>query len=135
MDAGGNPTPSRFTFSYHRERSVFAVAAPVRFGYLTVWQPGMPPYNFTAGQTNFNAALGFNANPVVGVTPYQVKMPLLYTKLDDAQVTAFGQGPNYCTLADITRPSGTDMTGMVLCFKPLSTSPTNSGFFMTYGAI
>jgi len=134
-DANGNPQPSRFTLSYHRERSIFAATTPW-YGYMTVWQPGIPTDNYTAGQTNFNSTLGFNANSSVGVTPYQVKMPTLYTKLDDAQVTAFGaQDPNYCTLADMTRPVGADMTTMVLCFKPLSTSPTNSGYFIGYAAL
>ncbi|MFD1052186.1 hypothetical protein ACFQ1S_44730, partial [Kibdelosporangium lantanae] len=127
--------PSRFTFSVHRQIAVYGATAPVKFGYVTVMPSGIPPYVFTAGQTNFNSLAGFNANSVVGVTPYQIKMPLIYTKWDDAQVTALGQDNNYCTLADVTRPAGADMTGLVLCFKPLSTAPTNSGFFMTYASL
>jgi hypothetical protein len=131
---GGGLVPTRFTLSYHRERSVLATTAAL-FGYLTIWQPGVLPYNFTAGQTNFNNLMGFNANSSVGVTPYQIKMPKIFTPVDDAQVTAFGaRDLNYCTLADLWS-GGPDVALRVLCFKPLSSSPTTSGFFISYVAL
>jgi hypothetical protein len=124
FDAAGVRTNTEFAVSYHRERSVLGTYPPRYFGY--VWTPD--PY----GPSNYNNLYGFGANagaPVLGLPGYYAyKFPGIAVKETHAQVTAYGDDPNYCTMSDW---SGTgDLLLGVVCFTPTGT-PTPSPFFAT----
>ncbi|GAA1840427.1 hypothetical protein [Asanoa iriomotensis] len=125
VNAAGAPTSTDFFVTYHRQRAVFgAVDVPKYFGYI--WSAG-------GGQTNYNHQLGFGANAVgmLGVGTYQVKYPQLGVRETHAQITAYGDGPNYCGLGQPWVYSGPDALVTVMCFDNAG-NPVNYRFLSTF---
>ncbi|GAA1816094.1 hypothetical protein GCM10009682_41250 [Luedemannella flava] len=124
FDAAGVRTNTEFAVSYHRERPIVATYPPKYFGY--VWTPDL------AGPSNYNNLYGFGANsgaPVIGLPGhYAYKFPGIAVKETHAQVTAYGDDPNYCTIADWS--GSPDLLLRLVCFTNTgATAPTS--FFAT----
>jgi hypothetical protein len=123
----GTVINSDFTVSYHRERSVYASFGPPKyFGYLST------PFG---GPTNYSYPLGVGANGFgpLGTGTYTVKFPALHEKATTTHVTAFGDGPGYCTIQDKWLRFGSDAVVPVACFDNSGT-PDKSEFSVTFSA-
>jgi hypothetical protein len=125
--ANGLGVNSEFTASYHRERSVVGSFGPPKYiGY--VWSAG-------AGQTNFNyPSGGFGFNSIGAIAPagrYLVKYPNMALNEDHSQVTAYGNGNNYCHLTQPWQTFWPDIQVDVLCFDNFG-NPMPHRFFNTF---
>jgi hypothetical protein len=119
FSAAGFPADTRWTLSYHRNRSV--LGRPVgplpwlthRFAYHAV--NGLPP-----GPTSFNSLGGTNTDVPAGLGLYYVRFPLVGLLPDHVQVTAQGPGPEYCGLNTVWNTFGGDAhVRNVICFNAL----------------
>ncbi|SBT39483.1 hypothetical protein [Micromonospora auratinigra] len=115
FDATGAPVNTDFTLSYHRARSVTGGYAPPKyFGHLA---------SAAGGPTNDNHVVGLDANTLSPLLPagrHLVTFPQLGQKETHAQVTAQGDGSNYCNL---TQPwsYAVDAPVDVICFDNAGT--------------
>ncbi|GAA1747129.1 hypothetical protein [Luedemannella helvata] len=124
FDAAGVRTNTEFAVSYHRERSVVGPYPPKYFGYL--WTPDL------AGPSNYNNLYGFGANtgaPVIGLPGHSAyRFPGVGEKETHAQVTAYGDDPNYCTISGWS--GSPDLTLGTVCFTNAGTTALTP-FFAT----
>ena len=127
FDAGSTLVDSGFTASFQRQRPILSADGPPKyFGY--VWTPlSLPP---SASQTNFNyPAGGYGLNTVtVSGSVTSVRFPLLAFALTHAQVTAFGNDANYCTLGRLWVASGSDLVVTAACFAPSGAPAVEEAF-------
>ncbi|WP_344345808.1 hypothetical protein [Kitasatospora putterlickiae] len=122
-NAGNVLYNTRWTLSYSEKRAVHGPALPPNFyGYL--WFNGGVP-----GGTNFNSSGAVNT--LGGSVPYTVNLPNIAVPSDTAQVTAFGPGPDHCTLATPWNRSAGTVNLFPICFNA-SGSPVPSRFFTAY---
>ncbi|HEU5271167.1 MAG TPA: hypothetical protein VFU36_14670 [Jatrophihabitans sp.] len=125
-NAAGGLADSEFMLTYQYQRSLYGAAFPPKyFGYLWNQPIGGPP------STNFNSVLGPGANSLSPGPLATVKFPSLAVLPDDIQVTAAGQGSEFCGLSNPWVHSGTDtIVRDVNCFDN-SGSPVAPGFLIS----
>ncbi|MFE6869538.1 hypothetical protein ACFVFS_23660 [Kitasatospora sp. NPDC057692] len=122
-NAGNVLYNTRWTLSYSEKRAVHGPALPPNsYGYL--WFNGGLP-----AATNFNSSGAVNT--LAGSVPYTVNLPNIAVPSDTAQVTAFGPGPDHCTLAAPWNRSAGTVNLYPICFNA-SGSPLPSRFFTAY---
>ncbi|WP_223244831.1 hypothetical protein [Streptomyces sp. CBMA156] len=122
-NAGNVLYDTRWTLSYSEKRAVHGPALPPKsYGYL--WFNGGVP-----AATSFNSSGA--ANTLAGSVPYTVNLPNIAVPPDTAQVTAFGPGPDHCTLAAPWNRSAGTVNLYPICFNA-SGSPLPSRFFTAY---
>jgi len=124
FDATGAPADSQFTLTYQYQRSLYGASIPPKYyGYL--WnKPAVGPPS-----TNWNSILGAGANTVTPGTLSLVTFPKIGATPDDIQVTAFGQGSDFCGMNFPWTHSGFDtVVHDVNCF-------TNAGAPSTAGSL
>lgn len=119
VDGNGNPGDRPWTLSYQHQRSIVrGTVVPTRFGYLFDG-PGGPSYNSLGGAVTVAGG---------GTGLRTVTLGLIGAPQDHAQVTAYGTGPEYCTLTSPwTTVAGTVTQRYVACFAAggtLSTQPS-----------
>jgi hypothetical protein len=130
FDPTGVQSDTRFTVTFQFERSLYGQGPPLkRFGYLWNEPPPGPP------ATNFNGSGGPNTL-TGGPFEWQVTFPNIALSPGNAQVTAFGQSSDFCSLLIpwFTTP-GSSLMAVVDCFTNAGDPSTTSGFFASYSAL
>jgi hypothetical protein len=133
FDSVGQPLDTRFALSYQHRRALYGAAQPPKsFGYVWDEPPLGPP------TTNFNSVLGPGANTLTpaGTGLSMVTFTSIGVHPDTVQVTAFGNGSEFCGL---NTPWGVSGGGDALvrdvnCFSNTG-MPLNAGFFISYNSI
>ena len=123
---GGGFTDTQFTLTYQYQRALFGGFGPPKyFGYLWNQPVGGP------ASTNYNNPWGPGANSVSPGTLATVKFPSLAVLPDDIQVTAAGQGSDFCGLTNPWAHIGADTLAQdVNCFTNAG-APIGSGFLIS----
>jgi hypothetical protein len=130
FDSGGRPFDTRFTLSHQYHRSLYGATPPKPFGYLWNQPPPGPP------ATNFNSVLGPGANTLApaGTGLSTVTFKGIGVQPDTVQVTAFGEGSQFCGLnAPWSVGAGDAVVHDVNCFSNAGV-PLNTGFLISYNA-
>lgn len=118
------PYDTQWTLSYAYQRALYGGSYPPKlYGYL--WFNGSVP-----ALTNYNSAGGSNSLSTSGDNA-EVILPDVANTPDDAQVTAFGDGPGYCDLTSPWARSGSTATVFVTCYNP-GGAPVEAPFFAAY---
>jgi hypothetical protein len=119
-----SPADSAFTLTYHRERPVFGeMGPPKRFGYVLSGTFIPPP------GTDFNSTGSANVMVPSGVGQTMVTFTKLGAKETHAEVTAFGGGPDYCSLQDVWHTNtGDGVIRNVICFDAAGAQADNPAF-------
>lgn len=129
--AGGAPVNVRFTLTYQYQQSLYGPAfPPANFAYVWWTPPLGPPL------TNFNsqAGPGFNTAVASGAGLVYVQFPRVGPRPDNVQVTAFGNGSEFCGLQYpwITSAGITHLRN-VNCWTNAGL-PANVGFLASYSS-
>ena len=120
-------TDTWFDLSYYRKRALFGALAPPN-AYAYLWTPGL------GGPTDYNSFGGINSVAVAGVGLFHVRHPLVGVKETHVQITAYGQGPNYCNLqAPWTIGGSTVDIRNVICFDGAG-NPKKTEFLEGYAS-
>jgi len=131
----------------HRLLAVFATALAISFvaartaeaadppkGQLAayVWaESARAPGTYTpSARYQFNMTNGINTVTRSGPGVYQVKLADLKLSGGHGQVTAYGNGPDYCKIVSWS-PSGADTVVTVACFAPNGT-PFDTQFALAF---
>lgn len=118
------PADSAFTLTYHRERPVFGdLGPPKRFGYV------MSGTFIPSPGTDFNSTGSPNVVTPSGVGQNMVTFTKLGVRETHAEVTAFGGGPDYCSLQDVWHNvAGDGLIRNVICFDDTGAQADNPAF-------
>lgn len=111
---GGGAANSAFDLSYQFARPIVSGApAPTRFAYVFDTLGAVPPGTF------LSSVGGGYGLVTAGVGLRQVQFTGVGVMQDHLQVTAFGGGPEYCTMASPGTVSGGTVTlQYVVCYTP-----------------
>jgi hypothetical protein len=133
FNAAGVPFDTRFTMTYHFQRSLYGGARPPRsFGYVWNVPPTGPP------STNFNSFLGSGVNTITpaGLGLSLVRYPRLVDLPNNVSVTAFSPGGSeFCGLNTFWATTSNELIVRdVNCFNNAGAS-VNAGFFNAVHAV
>lgn len=134
-DASGNPVNTPWTLTYQNRRDILG-QTPIHFGYLL--KPAAPP----PSSSNYNSLTSphFGQNWAAAISPptsFTVVFPQLPVPPDNAQVTAYGSGPQFCRFGLPASPPWYDNGGSLVvrsvdCFN--GTVPVSADFLVTYNS-
>jgi len=125
-DPTGAPFDTQFDLTYQYQRALWGGYGPPKyFGYLWNQPVGGP------ASTNYNNPLGPGANSMSPGPLASVKFYSLAVLPDDLQVTAAGQGSDFCGLDKPWQHFGSDTVAQnVNCFTNAG-APIGSGFLIS----